>query len=144
MKYFYFGIKTTLKKRDKEMRNALSSNVLNNSQSRSSESSVKIGHTCDNTRHRDASKVLFNLSMIYAICVWPGRLVLTLVTFVSIDHFGFIMENLIIFIVIIDSLEVWIFVNSIANVFVYAFLDKDFRYFVLTVLTLGCLKKKIP
>ena len=55
MGYFYFGIKRTLRKRDKEMRNALSSNVLNNSQPRNSESSVKDGHSCKNKRHRDTS-----------------------------------------------------------------------------------------
>ena len=34
-------------------------------------------------------------------------------------------------------IEALVYVNSIEKVFVYVSLDKDFRHFVLTILTLG-------
>ena len=72
MGYFYFMIRRTLRKRDLEMRKTVhraSARIVLSVESSRSESSVKKGHTRENKRHRDASKILLNLCITYMVCV---------------------------------------------------------------------------
>ena len=121
MGYFYFGIWKTLKESEKDHRGT---------------------RRRENKKNKEASKTLRNLFIVYVCCVWPGRLVLTSISYVSHYHLDFFVENFVLFTVVRKSLVAWVYVNSIANVFIYAFLDKDFRHFVFRVLTLGCLKRQ--
>ena len=146
MGYFYFMIRRTLKKRDREMRKSVHrapARIVPSIESSRSESSVSKGHIRENKRHRDASKILLKLCIIYMVCVWPPRLVFASVSYIAIHHelFEFFLEYFFTIEAINYFLRAWVYVNSIANVFVYGFLDEDFRHFLLKVLTLGCLKK---
>ena len=88
-------------------------------------------------RNKLALKTLRNLIIVYIACVFPGRLVIVGLNIadkyrtdgavVTVNYFHFVQE-------LFSLIALF---NNVINVFVYAVMIKDFRRFILTLLTFG-------
>ena len=88
-------------------------------------------------RNRLALRTLRNLIVVYVACVFPGRLVVTVLHIednyrkeggnVRLYYFNFVHE----------LFSLITLLNNVVNVFVYAAMIKDFRRFILSLITFG-------
>ena len=85
-------------------------------------------------RNSLALKTLRNLIIVYICCVFPGRLVVTGLN--AEDNFRTDRRR-IYFSLVHELFSLVCLLNNVVNVFVYAVMIKDFRRFLLTVITLG-------
>ena len=85
-------------------------------------------------RNSMALKVLHNLIIVYIACVFPARLVMTGLHIE--DNFG-TGKRKYYFDLVHEILSLVSLLNNLVNVFVYAFMMKDFRRSLLTLITFG-------
>ena len=85
-------------------------------------------------RNSIALKVLRNLIIVYIGSVFPGRLV---VTGLHIEDNFAIDQRKYYFNFVHELFSFISLLNNLVNVFVYAFMIKDFRRFLLTLITFG-------
>ena len=85
-------------------------------------------------RNSLALKTLRNLIIVYICCVFPGRLV---VTGLHVEDNFRTDGRRFYFSLIHELFSLVSLLNNVVNVFVYAVMIKDFRRFILTLITFG-------
>ena len=85
-------------------------------------------------RNSLALKTLRNLIIVYICCVFPGRLV---VTGLHVED-NFRTDGRRFYFKFVHEISSWVsLLNNVVNVFVYGVMIKDFRRFLLTLITFG-------
>ena len=120
----YANSRNTLSKRNNN------SNIINNNNNKNNNNRRQ-------RSNRNASKTLRNLILLYAVLVWPGRIVIfNNSLLLKFDYFFFI-ENYRLLNIIEEVSGTWILLNHMVNVFVYAILIRDFRLFLWKLMSCG-------
>lgn len=91
-------------------------------------------------RNKLALKTLRNLIIVYIACVFPGRLVIAGLNLEDRYRAGG-TERVYYFYFVQELFSLIALFNYVVNVFVYAVMIKDFRKFILTLITFGRLWK---
>ena len=95
-------------------------------------------HQCRrNKKNKKTTKTLRNNVIIYIFCVWPGRLGFIASFYLYKYEFWFYMKNYLIFSILDESFIFLVYVNNVANVFVYAFMIRKFRSFLWKLVSCG-------
>lgn len=87
-------------------------------------------------RNKLALKTLRNLIIVYIACVFPGRLVIAGLNLEDRYRTGG-TERVYYFYFVQELFSLIALFNYVVNVFVYAVMIKDFRKFILTLITFG-------
>jgi len=100
-------------------------------------------HQFDNyARKKAALKTLRTLIVMYLVFIYPGRSCFVIIIFLSYNAPLLYNRNYISFNIILNSMEIFVYLNNMGNVFIYAWLIVAFRRFLKRIFTLRIFKRQ--